>query len=261
MRIAAARLDPHTGVSHIWLIDAENGSEQRLTFDDAWELQPIWSRDGSRVAFSSNRSGRWEIFEKALSGDGAERLLLSASASVSPEDWSPDGRLLFQQSNLKSHGDFWLATPPSETDAVALPYLESDEGNGRISPDGRWIAYRGYESGWFIYVRPLDSSGARWPISGLVSQWSEPRWRADGKELFYLSADLSLISVDILGDRPFRPGPARLLFHTPAAPPSGASGQAFDIAADGLRMLIKTPASAAPITVVFDWPALTASRR
>lgn len=261
MHIAAARLDPQTGVSHIWLIDAESGGERRLTFDGAWELQPIWSRDGSRVAFSSNRSGRWEIFEKAPSGDGAERLLLSASASVSPEDWSPDGRLLFQQSNLKSHGDFWLATPPSDRDAVALPYLESDEGNGRISPDGRWIAYRGYESGWFIYVRPLDSSGARWPISDLVSQWSEPRWRADGKELFYLSADLSLMSVDILGDRPFRAGPARLLFHTAAAPPSGASGQAFDIAPDGLRVLIKTPASPAPITVVFDWPALAESRR
>ena len=257
--VAASRIDPQLGASHIWIIEATGSRERRLTFDSSWETQPLWSRDGSRVAFGSNRRGRWEIYEKASNGDGPDRLLLSSATSVSPEDWSPDGRMLYQQSNLKTKGDFWLAAP-GDGKPLALPYLESDEGNARISPDGRWIAYKAYESGWFIYVRSMSSPENRWQVSSAVDQFSEPRWRGDGKELFYLAPDLSIMAVSIEPGSAFKVGPARRLFPTEAAAPSGLAGQAYDVATDGQRFLVKKPASVSPITVVVNWTSLGTAR-
>src|SRR4029079_18636785 len=109
-QVAAVRLDRQTGLAHIWILDAAGG-ERRLTVDPAWEAHPVWSRDGARVAFNSNRNGRWEIFEKPVDACKPERRLISSSSSVSPEDWSPDGRMLFQRSDLKAIGDFWLSAP------------------------------------------------------------------------------------------------------------------------------------------------------
>ena len=256
--VAAVRLDRQTGLAHIWILDAAGG-ERRLTVDPAWEAHPVWSRDGARVAFNSNRNGRWEIFEKTVDGGKPERRLISSTASVSPEDWSPDGRMLYQRSDLKAIGDFWLSAPGDGAGPERLPYLETDEGAGRISPDGRWIAYRGYESGWFIYVRPSQPSGNRWQVSGIASQWSEPRWRADGRELFYLAPDLSLMTVPVAAGSTFQAGPPRLLFQTHASPPSGAAGRAYDVMPDGSKFLVKVAAARAPITVVVGWPALTQS--
>lgn len=253
--IAAVRLDRQTGVSHVWMLDAAGG-ERRLTVDASWEAHPVWSRDGTRVAFNSNRNGRWEIFEKPADGTEQEQRLISSTASVSPQDWSPDGRILFQRSDLKPIGDFWLAAPGEGTTSEALPYLESDEGAGRISPDGRWIAYRGYDSGWFIYVRSIQSSDSRWQVSGPSGQWAEPRWRADGRELFYLSPDLSLMAVPVATGSTFKSGPPRRLFRTPAAPPSGAAGRSYDIVPDGTKFLVKMPAAVAPISVIVGWTGL-----
>lgn len=140
-----------------------------------------------------------------------------------------------------------------------LPYLETDERAGRISPDGRWIAYRGYGSGWFIYVRPMHASNSRWQVSGAAGQFSEPRWRADGRELFYLAPDLSLMAGPVAAGSTFHAGPPRRLFQTHAAPPSGAAGRAYDVVPDGSRFLVKIPAAAAPITVLAGWTALIES--
>ena len=257
-RVAAARLDPHIGTSDIWIIDAAGASQRRLTFDTSWETSPLWSRDGSRIAFNSERSGRWEIYEKASSGDGLARRLVSSDTSVSLEDWTPDGRVLFQQSSQKIKSDFWLLGPPDKK-PVRVPYLESDEGSGRISPDGRWLAYIGHESGWSIYVRSLQSMNSRWPIS--PEGGAEPRWRADGKELFYLSPDLSMMAMDIEPGPTLRAGAARRLFQTQAVAPSGLTGQAYDVTSDGQRFLVKVPASFSPITVVVNWTSVFQNRR
>jgi DNA-binding winged helix-turn-helix (wHTH) protein len=259
--VAAARLDPQTGTSHIWVLDAQGGEERRLTFDTSWETRPLWSRVGSRIAFNTNRRGRWEVYEKTPGGDGPGRLLLSSETSVLAEDWAPDDRLVFERSNQNTKDDFQWQAPGGDAKPASLPYLEADEDEARISPDGRWLAYRRYESGSFIYVRPVHSMDSRWQVSSLVSQWAEPRWRGDGRELFYLSPDLSVMAVDIQAGAAFRPGMARRLFQTRAVAPSGLAGQAYDVTSDGQRFLVKVPASFSPITVVVNWTSLLQDRR
>jgi len=249
-RVATARVDAQSGISHLWLVDGAKGAERRLTFSDRWEIRPIWSRNGQRVAFSSNRNGKWEIFEHDTDGIGADRMLLSSTTSVCPEDWSPDGRLLFQETGPESTGDFRLLKPGSDGRAELLPNLESEEGAGRVSPDGKWIAYRGYQSGWFIFVRPLHAARARWQVSGPVDQWAEPRWRGDGRELFYLAPDLAMMAVDISTDPAFRSGNPHRLFQAPVVAPSGQAGQSYDVAPDGERFLLKVAASVPALTVV-----------
>jgi hypothetical protein len=102
---------------------------------------------------------------------------------------------------------------------------------------------------------------SRWQVSALVSQWAEPRWRGDGKELYYLSPDLSVMAVDIEAGAAFRPGLARRLFQTRAVAPSGLAGQAYDVTPDGQRFLVKVPASVSPITAVVNWTAMLQHQR
>jgi Tol biopolymer transport system component len=259
--VAAARIDPHTGTSDIWIIDAARGNERRLTFDTSWETYPLWSRDSSSIVFASDRRGRWEMYKKASSGDGPDQRLLPSGLSVFPSDWRSDGRLLFRQwdPNQKTKGDFSLLAPGDDAKPVRLPDLESDEQSGRISPDGRWLAYEGWESAWSVYVRPLQSTESRWQVSPIGG--AEPRWRADGRELFFLSPDLSVMAMDIEPVDTFRVVPARRLFQTQAVAPSGLVGQAYDVTSDGQRFLVKVPASFSPITVVVNWTSLFQNRR
>jgi hypothetical protein len=180
---------------------------------------------------------------------------------VSADDWGFDGRILFQQSSRNVKGEFWLLPAGHGAKPVPLPYLESDEGSGRLSPNGRWLAYRGYDSGWFIYVRPVESLATRWQLSGLVDHESAPRWRSDGRELFYLAPDVSIMAVDVEPGETFRSRPARRLFQTQAVAPSGITGQAYDVTSDGQRFLMKVPASFSPITVVVNWTSILQTRR
>jgi dipeptidyl aminopeptidase/acylaminoacyl peptidase len=243
------------------MIDAARGYEQRLTIDDTWETSPVWSRDGSRIAFNSRRTGRWELYQKASSGDGPSRLLLSSEHTVVPEDWASDGRILIQQAIPHQKGKFGLLMPDHETKPVPLLYLGSDEGSGRLSADGRWLAYRGYDSGWFIYVRPVGTMEGRWQVSSAVDHQAPLRWRRDGRELFYLAPDLSVMAVSVEPGATFRANPARRLFQTRAVAPSGVTGDAYDVASDGQRFLVKVPASYSPITVVVNWTSMLQNQR
>jgi eukaryotic-like serine/threonine-protein kinase len=255
-RVAAARLDPNTGTSDIWIVNADGSNERRLTFDPSWETSPVWSRDMAHIVFASNRKGRWEIYKKPSSGDGEEQPLRLSETSVFPEDWSASGNVLFRRwdPNEKTKGDFWLVAPGGDASRGRLPDLEFDEKSGRVSPDGRWLAYEGWESAWSVYVRPLQSPGSRQQVSPAGS--TEPRWRGDGNELFFLSPDLSVMATDVQPGQTFRAGPARRLFQTQAVAPSGLAGQAYDVTSDGQRFLVKVPASVSPITVVVNWTSL-----
>jgi DNA-binding winged helix-turn-helix (wHTH) protein/Tol biopolymer transport system component len=258
-QVAASRLDPKAGASDIWIIDSGTGDERRVTFDGFWETSPVWSRDGATLAFTSNRTGRWEIYEKPSSGDGPERRIATFGHSVRLDDWSPDGRVLLQEAAGQTKSAFWLARRENETKPMRLPQLESYEESGRISPDGRWLAYVGFESGQAVYVRPLQSPETRWQVSGAGA--THPRWRRDGRELVYLAADLSLMATDIEPGPSFRNGPSRRLFQTEAVAPSGLTGQAYDMTSDAQRFLLKMPASLSSITVIVNWTSLVATSR
>jgi len=201
------------------------------------------------------------MFEKASNGDGGDRVLFASNLNVHPQFWSSQEGVLFRQwgEDDKRKSNFWLLRPGRAAVPTRVTELEVDAQHGRISPDGQWLAYESYASGGAVIVRPLQSASTQWQVS---SAGSDPRWRADGRELFYLSADLSMMAVEVEPGPTFRAKPPRALFQTSAIAPSGAiGGQVYDVAADGQRFLIKTPASSSAITVVVNWPALLGDER
>ena len=150
-------------------------------------------------------------------------------------------------------GSLPLDRPGAPTELIRTRF---DEGHGRFAPDGRWLAYTGdYEGHWEVYAGPYPPTGVRWQVS--VSGGSQPRWRRDGKELFYLAMDGTLMSVDTVLTPEFRAGQPRALFKT-AVDPFVAVRNHYVVAADGKRFLFVNPAGddgPGSMTVVLNWAA------
>ena len=251
-RVAAARLNPQTGGSDIWIINAA-GDERRLTFDPSWNTRPVWSADGAVIAYESDRGGRRNIYAKAAGGDGPDERLVGGESPVFPQQWLRDGRLLFRTVEHSTKGNFWLLARGRPT-PERLAVLEADEEAGQISPDGRWLAYTSYDdAAWAVNVRPVSSIESRWEVA---PEGAEPRWRGDGKELYYLSPELALMAAPIEEATSFRWAQPHLLFKTHAVAPNGLAGQAYDVSADGTRFLVKVRATSSSITVVVNSTAL-----
>jgi len=228
----------------------------RFTFDPAEERVSVWSPDGSRIAFSSNRKGHFDIYQKASSGAGSEELLLESDFDKQPTSWSNDGRfLLYWSTDPKTQADIWVL--PLSGDRKPFPFLntEFNEGNGQFSPDGRWIAYFSTESGRVeLYVAPFPGPGGKRQIS--TSGATPPaRWRGDGKEIFYLAPDNKLMAAEVNGQGAMlEVGAQRALFEIR----SGGRGAVYDVTADGQRFLVNTSVEqreSAPITLVINWTA------
>ena len=255
-RVAVSRRDPKTGISDIYVIEIARGASSRLTSDPANVNVAVWSPDGSRIVWASNRGGSYQFYQKLASGAGQEELLLQSSNPIAPIDWSADGRyILYTQIDPKAKGDVWVL--PLEGDRKPFPFLQtsSDEGSAVFSPDGRWIAYQSDESGSAeVYVQTFPASGGKWPVS--TKGGRVPQWRRDGKELFYLSSDGKMMAVEVKTSGTFEPGIPRALFDLSAVRPIRRSGYA--VAADGQRFLfISRTAETAPssLAVVVNWTA------
>ena len=258
---AVSRMDSPDSAPDIWLIDLLRGVPTRLNFNPAADQEPVWFADGTRVAFSSNRDGRFKIYQKAASGAGNEELLLDSGA---PKDLSRDGRfLLLTRSEPDTQDDLWvlnLGTGPG-VERKATPYLrtQANETHGQFSPDGRFVAYTSNESGQYeVYVQPFPATGGKWLISDHGG--TQPRWRRDSKELFYISPAGQLMSAEIRSTLNFERGVPKQLFQTRM---SGIAnfipGQLnYGVSADGKRFLVNTEAEQVgsfPITVVVNWTA------
>jgi DNA-binding winged helix-turn-helix (wHTH) protein/Tol biopolymer transport system component len=259
-RIAASRVDATTGTSDIWIIEGADGSERRLTFDPGWETVPLWSRDGSEVLFTSDRLGRRQIFRKPADGGSADQPLRLAGISGVPAGWLPDGRLLLYQHGQRSEAsDYWLVTEEGDRTLERLPDFSADVSDAaQVSPDGRWLAFEAPDAGWSIYARPVRAKEPRWQIASGGAK--RPKWRSDGRELYYLAPDRSLMAVDVRPGATLLFGPVRRLFGTNAEPPTGLTGQPYDVSPDGERFLIKTVVYKPPITVIANWPSLVSSK-
>jgi serine/threonine protein kinase len=255
-RIAVDRRDPQTATRDIWLFDPARGSESRLTFDPATDASPVWSPDGSRVIFFSARDGVWNLYSKVATGAGKDEVLLKSNGSKIPCDWSLDGRyILYLEWDPKTKWDLWVL--PTEGDRKPVPIVRTpfDESHGQFSPDGRWLAYSSYESGREeVYVEPFTPGSpttGKWQIS--TNGGTVPRWRRDGKELFYMTLDRKLMAVEVADGATFRAGASRPLFQTRAA-----GFMRYDVTADGQRFLVNTAieehTSSFP-TVVLNWTA------
>jgi eukaryotic-like serine/threonine-protein kinase len=260
-KLAIGIRDTQTKTRDIWIFDLLRGTRTRLTFDPADDLDSIWSPDATRIAFTSDRTGQRNIYWKAADGSGSEELLFGGKeAQENLEDWSRDGKYLmynYQLSSSRVH----LYVLPLSGDRKPVPFLNTEfpTAQGQFSPNGRWVAYRSTESGRpEVYVQgfTLDASQPRgkWQVS--VAGGEVPRWRRDGKELYY-EFNGGYFAVDVKTDGPsFEAGIPRLLFEVPTIFSNVGSGHPFVVTHDGQRFMILTPiekTSSAPIDVLVNW--------
>ncbi|MDQ3254066.1 MAG: protein kinase, partial [Acidobacteriota bacterium] len=257
-RVAFDSVDPQTMNRDLSLLELARGTPMRFIFDPATDWFPVWSPDGSRLVFSSNRAGLPDLYQKAASGAGSDELLLKSSNAKLPTDWSRDERfILYLTLDPKTKEDIWVL--PLEGDRQPFPLLQTEfnEAQARFSPNGKWIAYTSDESGTLqVYVQSFPATGAKWPVS--TSGGDQPRWRRDGRELFYLAADGKLMAVEVKTEGTFEAGVPKPLFETRIPHVAGPSAISYAATGDGQRFLVRSAveqASTTPITVVVNWTA------
>lgn len=248
------------GLSDEWLLDLSSGRLSRFTFDPSDDNTSAWSRDGSRIVWSSIRSGWYELYQKSANGAGTDEPLLVDHTTKFPDNFSPDGRYLLYDLYSSSGADLWVL--PMTGDKKPFPYLQTaaNEAHGCFSPDGRWIAYTSDESGKTeIYVQGFPAtSGGKWQVS--TAGGDQPQWRKDGKELFYVAPDQTLVSVEVRSSQSgFSSGTPKTLFHATIHSGITTTRNDYLVTADGQRFLINTPledTARLPITVVLNWTNL-----
>lgn len=243
--------DANSANSSIWIYDTTGSGKLRLTFSGV-QRSPVWSPDGTQIAYTSNQQN--SIVVKASSGSGQEQPLLTAATGLyqGVSDWSPDGRYLMYQEGTGTN--LHLRVLPLFGDRKPFSYTNSsaDERNGQFSPDGRWVAYQSTATGRpEIFVSPFPATGARWQISN--GGGVEVHWRADGKELFYDAFD-EITAVEVDGSGPtFVVGATKPLFRLSLA---NVSWQ-YAASRDGQRILaiVPTEGSSQTLTLVQNWIA------
>ncbi|HEV8132988.1 MAG TPA: protein kinase [Acidobacteriota bacterium] len=259
-RVAVGHVEPNARNSDIWLIELARGTPTRFTFGQRDSTTPIWSPDGSRVVFSSDRDGLMNLYQRAASGTGNDEILLKSDNHKLCNDWSLDGKLILYSAYPKGgNGDLWVL--PISGQQKPFPFLQTEfnEAQGRFSPDGKWIAYASNESGtWQVYVQSFPFPGGKWQVS--TNGGAQPQWRRDAKELFYISADRKLMAVDVKANgSTFDAGAPKELFEL-RLQTVGLPGPRnyYAVAADGRRFLVASVPEeriSTPTTVVLNWTA------
>ena len=250
-QIAVGITDPQSNQRDIWILDSRGGA-MRLTSDPKEDLNPVWSPDGTRIAFTSDRKGARDIFIKpANNGTGAELLVISSSSQKSVEGWSPDGKILIFNDAVSTIMGVSVMGDNQPFPVVTGPGF-SDQ--GAISPDGKWIAYRSSNLGRVeIYLQSFPAGGARWQLS--TNGGSEPSWRRDGKELYFMR-DRQLFAVDIrVTAEGVEHSAPKLLFTAPFSPEIRRNR--YLPARDGQRFLVvaQSEQPGRPTHVVLNWSA------
>jgi eukaryotic-like serine/threonine-protein kinase len=258
-RCAVEIVDPRTGAIDIWIEDLARGVLTRLTAGERINDSPVWSPDGGQIVFAANKAGHSDLFRKTANGSGNDEPVLVSGDDKAPTDWSPDGRLIVFDRvgpGKRDRREVWILSMPN---GQPSPILQTafNEWGGRFSPDGRWLAYCSDNSGRSeVYVRAFPERGDGWRVS--VNGGSQPVWRRDGQELFYVSADQRLMAVRTKDVSSLEPSAIENLFGIRMR--SSASDIAlYDVSADGRRFLVNSatePQAPSPVTVVVDWPAL-----
>ncbi len=222
------------GNTDIWVHDVERPIKTRLTFDADVDAFPVWSPSGRQITYRSAK-GSQDIFRRPAGG-GEEELVVGGAGEGYPQDWSADGKhLLYELWSESGEGDLLYLRPKQQGEGFeSVPYIQTEftERSAKFSPDGKFVAYCSNESGREeVYVRPFPEGGDKWQVS--TEGGCQPRWRLDGKELFYVeSGTNSLMSVAVATTPSFSAETPKALFTFPLR---GRAG--YDIAADGERFV------------------------
>ena len=264
--VVVQRATRSTADQDLWLVDLPSGRSSRVTFDARLEERPVWSDDGRRIYFTGS-GALGSLFEQQITGEQGARLLLEGPQHKMPTSISRDGRFLLYTNETMgpTRGDVWVL--PLIGEGTPYPFIRRafDQEQAQFSPDGRWVAYVSSESGrQEVLVRPFapasapdpESAGESVPVSR--SGGTAPRWRADGKELFFITPEDAIASVPVSVRPVLEVGSPTTLFHAP--------GIAADwgVSADGSRFLVMTPersAASASLSLIFDWQGTLEPRR
>jgi Tol biopolymer transport system component len=237
----------------IWIIDAVRGVSTRFTFDGANEYTPVWSPDGSRIAFNSDREGRDVIFAKSSSGAGVESVLYRDERPMGVADWSRDGRwLIGVASSSQDRGDLRIVPADGSGPSRSINSTPFREVHPRFSPDGAWVLYASNESGRYeVFLQPVQGGG-KWQVS--TQGGVDPHWSRDGKEIFFLNLRGQMMAVGVSTKPSLTLGNPTALFGSVAADPD-PYGRNYDVAADG-RFLIRRTFGTGELpstTVYLNW--------
>jgi Tol biopolymer transport system component len=256
-RVAIRVQDPQSRTRDLWLVDLVRSVPSRFTFDPRNENHPLWSPDGGRILYWSDAPGAEGLYTKSSSGAGEATRVLESKTEVPCSDWSRDGRFVaYDRGGDK--GEVWVL--PIDGDRKPTPLVRGpyDVGQGRFSPDGRWLAYTSLESGRpEVYVTSFPDAGGKWQISNAGG--NDPRWNPRGGELFYLSADQRMMSVAVRTNPTFEVQVPRGLFTARVLFPGRGVRAHYVVSGDGQRFLLaapKTGAALAGSNVVVNWTGI-----
>jgi eukaryotic-like serine/threonine-protein kinase len=264
-RLAASLVDHKSGLTEIWMLDLVRGSAAPFTFGPAMNGSPVWSPDGGRIIFRSTRTGgSLEFYQKSAGGGGLEEgVLLTGvargagltSLNLGCSDWSPDGSTLIFSGFATTDFDIWTLSMNGAPKPASLLAAPGDQMHAKFSPDGRLIAYSSNESGRFeVHVQTFPITDRQWTISNAGGY--EPRWRGDGRELYYLSEDRKLMAVPVGSGPTF--GTPQPLFQTSVALGVSIFRNHYVPSRDGRRFLVNTqigdPVPSA-VNVILNWTA------
>jgi Tol biopolymer transport system component len=259
--VSQASPEPAGGTSNvdIWLIDlARGGIARKLTDDPAREFDPAWSWSGDRVAFNSSRTeGRFSLFMRQSDASGHDELLVETSTMIQGPTWSPDDKTLLYGEIRAGSGksDLWMLPLVGERKPTHFRATEYSEERPAVSPEGKWVAYQSNESGRMeIYVVPFPEGRPAYPVSRDGGMF--PKWGADGKQLFFLTPDFTLMCATVDTTKRFTSSLPQKLF--------SIGSSAYAVNKDGKRFLVLVPVASdgttEPITIVLNWPGLIATR-
>jgi eukaryotic-like serine/threonine-protein kinase len=258
-KLATSEADTLNGGATIWIFDLHSHTRSRFTFAAGLNTFPIWSPDGSQVAIASARTGPSNVYAKPITGAAEEKALHPSPEDERPQSWSPDGRFLILDSRPRSRQNIpEIAILPLTGDGKPFSFLNVSYANsgGQLSPDGRWLAYVSNESGRpEVYVTVFPQAKGKWQVSSTGA--TTPRWRRDGRELFFCQTDGILMAAEVTaGKDSFAVGSVKALserriFQT-------FYSATYDVFPDGQRFImaaVKPEAIHAPLTLVTNWTA------